>query len=120
MPSPLDILQGQPLKHNSTADTNPRLVNAGKTALSVIVCSNVGGAAAFVKLYDKASAPVPGTDIPVLTIPVPAAGLQEVDVSDTGLIFNLGLGIGITNLGPDADATAVAAGQLKILGTYFY
>jgi hypothetical protein len=114
----IDLNQSQPIAINSAATTNATLINAGRTGLSTLICSNIGGAAAFVKLYDKASAPTVGTDVPKLTIPIPAGGIVPIDISDCVLLFVLGLGLAITNLAADTDTTAVAAAQVKVFGTY--
>lgn len=114
--SSLDSSQIDPIRVNSAATTNPVLVKAGKCAISTIVASNIGAAAAFLKFYDKATAPVPGTDVPVLTVSIPAGGFASLALGDIGPPFELGLGLGITNLAADNDATAVVAGQVKVLG----
>lgn len=102
---------------NSAASVNNTLVKAGKCSLRTLACSNAGGAAAFVKLYDKATAPVAGTDTPVLTIPVPTSGIVTLPPGADGFPFALGLGIAITNLVADADTTIVAANQVKVFGS---
>lgn len=100
---------------NSAASTNATLiVGASGVGLLNILLSNNGASAAFFKLYDKATAPVPGTDVPVLVIPIPAGGYESVKLNDSGLIATNGWGFAITNLIADADTTAVAAGQVKV------
>lgn len=102
---------------NSAATTNATSVKATAGSVYQITASNTG-AAAFVKLYNKASAPVVGTDVPVLTIPIPAAGLQNIEFGTTGHRFTTGIALAITNLAPDSDTTAVAASQVKVLTAY--
>lgn len=116
----IDVNRAQPFRRNSTADVNAALVNAGRCGLASIVVSNIGGAAAFVKLYDKAGAPTVGTDIPVMTIPIAANGVVPLDLGGAPMPFQLGLGLAITNLAADSDTTAVAAGQVKVAGQYLY
>lgn len=111
----MDLLNDQPIRVNSAASVNNTLVNSGRTNLNALVVSNTGGAAAFLKLYDKATAPVAGTDTPTITISVPASGTVSLPGP---LPFSLGLGLAITNLAADADTTAVAAGQVKVHGSY--
>jgi len=101
---------------NSAATTNATLVKNSSTVITDAVLSNNGAAAAFVKLYNKASAPTVGTDIPLICLTVPALGHAPLDVN--GLLFATGLSIAITNLAPDTDTTAVAAGQVKIFMQY--
>ena len=71
------------------------------------------------KLYNKATAPTVGTDVPEMIIPVPAAvsGVPGVASINPGFLtfrFALGLGIAITGGMADSDTTAVAAGQVKV------
>lgn len=104
---------------NSAASTNGQLVNGGTTGLQALFASNTGAAVAFVKLYNKATAPTVGTDVPVMIIPVPAAvsgvpGIVELTPAFNGYRFPLGLGLAITGLVADSDTTAVAAGQVKV------
>lgn len=107
-----------PFNVNSAASTNATSVVGAPARLMSLMASNAGGAAAFVKLYNKASAPTVGTDVPVLTIPVPAAGVVSLELGALGHLFSLGLALAITNLIADTDATAVAAAQVKVLGSY--
>jgi hypothetical protein len=66
-----------------------------------------------VKLYNKATAPAVGTDVPSQTIVLPANGGANV-FTDTGIAFSAGIGIGVTNLIPDADTTAPSANDVTI------
>lgn len=65
----------------------------------------------FFKLYDKASAPTVGTDVPIMTVPLPADG--QVNISfPTGILFSLGIAFAITGAVADTDSTAVAANDI--------
>jgi hypothetical protein len=105
---------------NSAATTNGALIITGTSSLAAFHGTNTGAAAAFVKLYNKATAPVVGTDVPEMIIPIPAAvgGVPGVasplSLGYIGLRFPLGLGIAITGGAADTDTTAVALGQVKI------
>jgi hypothetical protein len=107
---------------NSAASTNAALVLTGTSGLPALWATNTGAAAAFVKLFNKATAPVPGTDVPEMIIPVPAAvggvpGVAEISPGFNAYRFPLGLGIAITGGvtgAADTDTTPVAAGQVKI------
>jgi hypothetical protein len=105
---------------NSAASTNVALILTGTSGLQAFYATNTGAAAAFVKLYNKATAPVLGTDVPEMVIPVPAAvgGVPGVnpplDMGFNSFRFPLGLGIAITGGAADSDTTAVAAGQVKV------
>jgi hypothetical protein len=104
---------------NSAASTNGALVLTGTSGLQAFYATNTGASAAFVKLYNKATAPTVGTDVPEMIIPVPAAvsgvpGVAELKPGFNGYRFALGLGIAITGGVADTDTTAVAAGQVKV------
>jgi len=103
---------------NSAASVNNTLVKGGAGQLFTVTISNNGAAAAFVKFYNKATAPVAGTDTPVMVIPVPATGNVSLQFGTVGQQFATGIGLAITNLIADADATAVAAGQVKVALTF--
>lgn len=105
---------------NSAAGTNAALILTGTSGLHAFYSTNTGAAAAFVKLYNKATAPVVGTDVPAMIIPIPAAvggvpGVATLPIGFNGFRFALGLGIGITGGAADSDTTAVAAGQVKVM-----
>ena len=87
--------------------------------MTAFYATNTGATAAFVKLYNKATAPTVGTDVPEMIIPVPAAvsgvpGAAELRPGFIAYRFALGLGIAITGGAADTDTTAVAAGQVKV------
>lgn len=104
---------------NSVASTNAALVLTGTSGLHALYATNTGAGVAYVKLFNKATAPVPGTDVPQMIIPVPAAasgvpGVAQIPTGFIGYRFPLGLGIAITGGAADTDTTAVAAGQVKV------
>jgi hypothetical protein len=104
---------------NSAATTNGALILTGTSGLQAFYATNIGATAAFVKLYNKATAPTVGTDVPEMIIAVPAAvagvpGAAEITPGFNGYRFALGLGIAITGAVADSDTTAVAANQVKV------
>jgi hypothetical protein len=107
-----------PSNINSAASTNATSVKASAGTLFGISCSNSGAAAAFVKLYNKASSPTVGTDVPVITIPIAASGIVSVNLGTLGHRFATGIALAITNLVADSDTTAVAANQVKVALDY--
>ena len=109
-----------PLIINSAASTNGQLVLTGTSGLQALFASNTGAGAAYVKLYNKATAPTVGTDTPAMLIPVPAAvggvpGIVQISPGFNGYRFALGLGLAITGGAADSDTTAVTAGQVKVI-----
>lgn len=105
---------------NSLATTNGALILTGTSGLHAFYATNTGATAAFVKLYNKATAPTVGTDVPAMIIPVPAAvggvpGVATLPIGHNGFRFALGLGIAITGGVADNDTTAIGAGQVKVM-----
>lgn len=97
----------------SAATTNSNLIQAGQSQVFTYSFHNQTAAFKFVKLYNKATAPTIGTDVPRVTIPVPPNSYVAFD-SVNGIYFPLGLGVGVTNLIADADTTAVVANDVVV------
>ena len=97
----------------SLATTNATNVKASVGQLYSYVIYNTNASIRFVKLFNKASAPTPGTDTPIMTIPVPPSGQVTADFAN-GIACALGIGYCTTNLVADLDTTAVGAGDLII------
>ena len=104
---------------NSAASTNGALILTGTSNVSSFYATNGGATAAYIKLYNKATAPTVGTDVPEMTIPVPAAvsgvpGVATIPIGFHGFRFALGLGIAITRNAVHTDTTAIGAGEVKV------
>lgn len=99
---------------NSTATTNASSVKNAAGSLFSITVSNINAAARFLKIYNKASAPTVGTDIPSVTIPIPANSALSLNFGTYGLRLTTGIALAITGAATDADTTAVAAGDVKV------
>jgi len=102
---------------NSTASNNLTSVKASPGSLFELSIFNGSVTAAFVKLYNKASAPVVASDVPIAVIPVAAAGFASYSFGENGKRFTTGIALAIVGLAADTDATNVAAG-IKVSGTY--
>ena len=86
-----------------------------------LFATNTNVAVRYLKLYNKASAPVVGTDVPVMTLAIPGntAGAGFVlDTGGMGVAFATGIAYATTTGVADADASAVAANE--ILATILY
>lgn len=105
---------------NSAATNNAQIVRQNGTKVITVNAFNAGVAAAYLKLYNKAALPVPGTDIPVHVIAIPVASNSlPIDLTEkTAMQFPLGLGLAIVAGAADTDNTAVAAAQVKVVITY--
>jgi hypothetical protein len=67
----------------------------------------------YVKLFDKATTPDPGSDTPKQTIGLDA-GIGEVNPPSGGITYTNGIGIAITKGMADTDATPVVAGDCVV------
>lgn len=103
---------------SSAATTNAASVKNAAGNVYGIVVSNVNAAARYLKLYNKASAPTVGTDVPVLTVPVPATSVVSVNLGALGIRLGTGIAIALTTGAADTDATAVAAAEIKVAISY--
>lgn len=109
-------------KLTTAATTNAAVVKASAGRLAILNVSNPTTTAANLKLYDKATAPTVGTDVPTNTIPIPAGtAAQAVRVSEEygahGLQFASGIGIAVTANAAATDTTATVAG-IQIHASY--
>lgn len=102
----------------SAATTNSTLVSTGAHTLYAINAYNNGATAAYLKIYDKSTAPTVGTDTPKKTIMLPPGGGSNIVLPPQGDVIASGLGLAITALPANTDATAVALNQCVINMTY--
>lgn len=119
-PSPDYMLQQlvdgttQTLSFDSTASTNATTVKTTAGAIMLIQCFNAVASARYLKLYNKASNPVPATDVPVATIRLPPSDSREVLLGSRGSLFPVGIAFVITANPGDADVTAIGAKDVKL------
>ena len=101
----------------SAATTNATLVKGSEGRIFGYALTNTTAAFKYVKFYNKATAPVVGTDVPVFTLGLPP---NSTTVSDpiAGFSFTTGIGFGITGAVAEADTTATAAND--VVGAIFY
>lgn len=102
----------------TTASTNAAVIKATAGSLYEVTISNPTATPIYVKFYNKTTAPTVGTDVPVLTIPVPAsatnAGTESYVFGSMGKRFSSGIGIATTAAAVATDtAVAVAGVQLS-------
>lgn len=108
-----------PFKLISLGSTNANVVKATPGNLYNIIVTNLNAAARYLKLYDKATAPTVGTDVPVWTILIPGTATAGVGAGivipvDLGLGFANGIGIALTTGVATADTGAVAANEIVV------
>jgi hypothetical protein len=75
----------------------------------------------YVKVYNKASAPV-AADTPVFTFPIPVGtpigAPFVIDFGDAGVLFSAGIGLRATTALADADTGAPAANDVVVNASY--
>lgn len=97
----------------SAATTNANVVKGSAGGLYGWYIYNANAAVRYLKLYDKASAPVVGTDTPDMTIPIPPGAAANV-AFPFGISFANGIGLAITTGVADSDVAAVAANEIVV------
>lgn len=103
---------------SSAATTNAVAVKASAGTVYGITVSNANAAARYLKLYNKATAPTVGTDIPILTVPIPATGLASVNFGALGHRLTTGIGIALTTGIAYTDTAAVALNEIEVTMAY--
>jgi hypothetical protein len=105
--------QSAPKHYLSAASTNSTLVLNRPSLVKMINAVNTTATLYYLKLYNKATAPTCNTDVPVLTVPVPASATGgapvQIPIPD-GLLFPLGVGFCLTGGIADNDNTSAATG----------
>lgn len=99
---------------NSAASTNATVTKASAGTVWSILASNINAATRYLKLYNKATAPTVGTDIPVIVIPIPAGQTVNFHGGSNGIRFATGIGWALTTGAADNDTGAVSASEHKI------
>lgn len=101
----------------SAASTNATSVKTSAGNISALYLTNNSAAPKWFKLFNKASAPTVGTDVPILSICIPASSTKDIPFTRQ---FNCSTGIAyaITGAAADADTTAVAANDVQVVMRY--
>ena len=104
----------------STASVNANVVYGGVTLIPLISAIGLTSTVKYLKIYNTATTPDVGIDVPILTIPVPAntQGAGIVIPFSIPLNLEIGLGIAITENASDDDATPVGAGDVIVNLSY--
>lgn len=112
--------QGHSTHHHlvSAATTNATSVKGSAGTIGTIVLANNAATNKYFKLFNKATAPIPGTDTPTHTFIIPAAVTTLVVDFANGMRFGTGIGYAITGAVADLDTTAIAANEVVVSMTY--
>ncbi len=115
-----DVNTVKPFKHISEASTNATQVTAFPSKLYVVSAIGLTSTVRYLKFYDTDVAPTVGTDVPFLTIPVPAntQGAGIVIPFNIPIESGTGLSFAITSGSADNDTGAVGAGDVIVNLTY--
>lgn len=101
----------------TTAGLNAASARTSAGNLLELTVSNPTATPIFVKVYDKASSPTVGTDVPVLTIPVDANSVKTFEFGFYGKRFANGIAFAATGAIAATDTTNSVAG-VQIHATY--
>lgn len=111
------LASGTAISVTTAATTNASSQKTTAGNLFEITASNPTATAAYLKFYNKASAPTVGTDVPVMTIPVAANSFVSYVPGGQGKRFTTGIAMAVTGAITAADTTAAVAG-VQVHGTY--
>lgn len=104
----------QPHKRISAATTNATNLKNIAGVIAGIIAINLTSGVKYLKIYDKATAPVVGTDTPVMTIPIPASTDGAGFVWNVPIDLSNGVSYAITGGVADNDSTAVGANEIIV------
>lgn len=108
---------GTPYALTTAATTNAAVVKASAGSLFEVAITNTTAAAIVVKLYNKATAPTVGTDVPLLAVPVAVGSVATIGFPEIGKRFSAGIAIATTAAIATTDVAAISAGAI-ISATY--
>jgi hypothetical protein len=101
----------------SAATVNEALLKKGNGSFYGISLTNTGASDAFIRIFDKGTAPVSASDTPIAIFALQADTVNNFFLPISVGLKN-GLGINITGVATTGDATAVAANQ--VIGSVFW
>ena len=95
------------------ASTNATVIKSSSGTLNSLLICNDSTAKIYFKLYNKATAPTVGTDVPLMVVPVAVGANQYIDIGAYyGIYLSAGISFATTALAADADVTVVTAGVI--------
>lgn len=106
-----------PDKLIGTNSTNATVIKSSAGTLGSLIVMNLNAAARYVKVYDKATAPAVGTDVPKQTYLIPGGTAGSgvcIPLPDKGLAFANGISFATTTGIADSDTGAVAANEIIV------
>lgn len=106
-----------PGKLVSAGSTNATVIKASAGTLGYLAASNVNAAVRYLKLYNKATAPTVGTDVPVATFVIPGSttgGGTNIPLPPQGIAFSTGISFALTTEATDAGTTGISANETVV------
>lgn len=101
----------------TAASTNAAAIKASAGTLYAVVASNPTASPVYWKFYNKTTAPTVGTDVPVVTIAVPANTTLPIEFGAVGLRFTTGMSSAVTGAMAATDTTVATAG-IQLIASY--
>lgn len=101
----------------SAASTNATVAKSTPGVAVGWVFGNVNASPRYLKLYNKASAPTVGTDVPKVTILIPGLSSGHVGLPSP-IGFSAGISYALTTGIADTDTGAVAANEITVSVLY--
>ena len=106
-------------KFISAVGVNSTLVKANPANLNILHIVNGAATLRYFKLYNKASAPTVGVDVPLITITLPTGSSNFTLPALVGIDFSIGLSFAVTLGVSDADTTPfTVAGEVTAMIAY--
>lgn len=99
----------------SAASNNATVVKASAGVLGFVSVSNLNAAVRYLKIYDKATAPAPGSDIAKIVVAIPTGSVPvNLALPDEGIAFAAGISFALVTGILDNDNTGVAASEILV------
>lgn len=110
---------GAKVQRDLDANTTAEMAgSAGRRVLCGYFFENAGAGKRYVKIYNKGSPATVGTDVPVLTIPMPAGAAGHIAFSYGLDAFSSGISFAATTGKADNDTGAPTAGDVTVMLFY--
>ena len=110
-----------PIYHKliSAVGLNPTLVKSSPANMAILHIVNGAATPRYFKLYNKSTAPVVGTDVPMITITLPPGASNFTLPALVGIDFSVGLAYAVTLGVADTDTTPfTVAGEVTAMISY--
>lgn len=104
---------------SAAATTNATSVKSSAGRVYKITGYNAAAAVRYLKIYNKASAPTVGTDVPVVTIALKATDSFNIDFSNIGQYFATGIAYALTTGSADSDTGALTLADVTGLNIWY-